>query len=139
MADTVRRLSPHYRLGIISDSGLSSGRTLREFLRRDNLLDYFACATFSDELGVSKPDPRTFLSTLACLDASPVEAVHLGDLTRSDVAGAKSVGMRAVRLAVDYDDPDRSVAPDAVVYSYAEFERWLSATNRKRTTLANRP
>jgi putative hydrolase of the HAD superfamily len=31
-ADAVRRLSQRYRLGIISDTGLSSGRTLRRFL-----------------------------------------------------------------------------------------------------------
>jgi putative hydrolase of the HAD superfamily len=124
--ETIGRLAHTYRLGIISDSGLSTGRTLREFLIRDQIIDRFACLTFSDELGVSKPHPRAFLSTLDCLGARPDEAVHLGDLTRSDIAGARAAGMRAVRLAACYDDPDRSVAPDAVVRSYAEFEAWLA-------------
>ena len=124
--ETIGRLARTYRLGIISDSGLSSGRTLREFLIRDQIIDYFACLTFSDELGVSKPHARAFLSTLACLGARPDQAVHLGDLTRSDIAGARTAGLRAVRLAAPYDDPDRSVAPDAVVRSYAEFEAWLA-------------
>ncbi|HEY4721789.1 MAG TPA: HAD family hydrolase [Anaerolineae bacterium] len=124
-ADTIRRLAQRYRLGIISDSGLSTGRTLREVIRRDGLLDCFACQTFSDELGVSKPHARAFRSTLDCLGVSPAEAVHLGDLIRSDIAGAKLVGMQAVRFAANYNDPDRSVEPEAVVRSYAEFERWL--------------
>jgi HAD superfamily hydrolase (TIGR01549 family) len=124
-ADTIRRLAQRYRLGIISDSGLSTGRTLREVIRRDGLLECFTCQTFSDELGVSKPHAHAFRSTLDRLGVSPAEAVHLGDLIRSDIAGAKLVGMQAVRFAANYNDPDRSVEPDAVVRSYAEFERWL--------------
>jgi HAD superfamily hydrolase (TIGR01549 family) len=127
-ADVVPRLAQRYRLGIISDSGLSTGRTLRQFLSRDGLIDCFSCLTFSDELGVSKPHARAFTSTLDCLGVPPQAAVHIGDLTRSDIAGAKGAGMRAVRLAAHYDDEDRSVIPDAVVYSYAEFEKWLRKT-----------
>ncbi len=124
-AEAVQRLAQRYRLGVISDSGLSTGRTLRHFLRRDGLLDCFTCTTFSDEAGVSKPHTRIFQITLDRLGARPPEAVHLGDLTHSDIAGAKAVGMQAVRLTANYDDANRSVEPDAVVNSYAEFEAWL--------------
>ncbi len=124
-AETVRRLAQRYRLGIISDSGLSTGRTLREFLKRDDLLDCFTCTTFSDEVGVSKPHARIFQLTLDQLGAQPHEAVHIGDLIHSDIAGAKAIGMQAVRMAANYDDANQSVEPDAVVYSYAEFETWL--------------
>lgn len=123
--EAIERLARTHRLGIISDSGLSTGQTLRQFLIRDGLIDCFSHLTFSDELGVSKPHARAFLTTLTALGATPAEAVHLGDLTRSDIAGAKGVGMRAVRIAAHYDDADRSVTPDAVVYSYAEFLDWL--------------
>lgn len=124
-AETVQRLAGHYRLGIISDSGLSTGKTLREFLKRDGLLECFTCTTFSNEVGVSKPHRRIFDYTLERLGAQPYEAVHVGDLTHSDIAGAKSVGMFAVRMAANYDDPNRAVAPDAVLYSYRELEDWL--------------
>ncbi len=124
-AESVPRLAQQYRLGIISDAGLSSGKTLREFLRRDGLLDYFACLSFSDEVGVSKPHRQIFQVTLNCLNARPDEAVHLGDLIHSDIAGAKGIGMFAVRMAANYDDNNRDVIPDAVVYGYAEFNRWL--------------
>lgn len=125
--DTIERLAGRYRLGVISDAGLSTGRTLREFLIRDQLIERFTQLSFSDEVGVSKPHPRIFHVTLACLGVQPHEAVHVGDLTRSDIAGARGVGMLAVRLTANYDDADRSVAPDAVLGSYAELERWLAA------------
>ncbi|MBI5567039.1 MAG: HAD family hydrolase [Chloroflexi bacterium] len=125
-AETIRRLASHYRLGVISDSGLSTGRTLREFLIRDQLIECFTQLTFSDEAGISKPHPRIFHLTLERLGAEPHEAVHIGDLTRSDIAGAKGVGMQAVRLTANYDDADQSVEPDAVLGSYAELEQWLT-------------
>ena len=124
-AETVQRLAQRYKLGVISDSGLSTGKTLRHFLKRDGLLDRLTCTTFSDEAGVSKPHARIFQITLEQLDARPQEAVHIGDLTHSDIAGAKAIGMYAVRLTANYDDANRSVEPDAVVNSYAEFEEWL--------------
>ena len=126
-AETVRRLARHYPLGIISDSGLSIGQTLRKFLKRDGILDCFTCTTFSDEVGVSKPHARIFQLTLERLGAQPFEAVHVGDLTHSDIAGAKAIGMYAVRMAANYDDPNQAVVPDVVVRSYAEFEEWLAA------------
>ena len=126
-AETVRRLAGRYRLGVISDSGLSTGKTLRQFLKRDGLLDCFICTTFSDEIGVSKPHARIFQLALEQLQTRPQEAVHLGDLIHSDIAGAKALGMYAVRLAANYDDRNRAVEPDAVVESYAEFEAWLNA------------
>ena len=126
-AETIHRLVQRYRLGVISDSGLSIGNTLRHFLRRDGLLACFTCTTFSDEVGVSKPHTRIFQLTLDRLGAQPHEAVHIGDLIHSDIAGAKAIGMAAVRMAASYDDPNRSVEPDAVVKSYAEFEAWLKS------------
>jgi len=123
--EAVRRLAERYRLGVISDSGLSIGNTLRHFLQRDGILECFTCTTFSDEVGVSKPHTRIFQITLDRLGVQPHEAVHIGDLMHSDIAGAKAIGMYAVRLTANYDDANHSVEPDAVVKSYAEFEAWL--------------
>lgn len=124
-AEMLERLAARYRLGVISDSGLSSGRTLRDIMQRDGILRYFTCLTYSDEVGVSKPQARMFTLTLHCLEVEVAHGVHLGDLTRTDIAGAKAIGLRAVRFAEIHDDPDRAIAPDEVVYSLAEFEQWL--------------
>jgi FMN phosphatase YigB (HAD superfamily) len=125
VAAALDRLSKRYRLGVISDSGISSGRTLRDVLKRDGVLGYFKCLTYSDEIGVSKPHARAFTTTLNCLGVDPSRVVHVGDLVRTDIAGAKSIGLHTVRFAEVYDDPDRSVVPDEVVYSFGEFEQWL--------------
>ena len=48
------------------------------------------------EPGVAKPDPIAFERALAQVGAEPGDAVHIGDIERTDVQGARAVGMRAV-------------------------------------------
>ena len=99
-----------YRLGIISDTSLTPGRVLRDFLKKDGLLDCFSTLTFSDETGFPKPDPRMFEITLAGLGARPAEAAHVGDTPRTDIAGARAAGMTTIRCAGAVDHPE---PPDA--------------------------
>lgn len=128
-------LASRYRLAIISDTGITPGRVLRQLLERDNLTGYFTHLTFSDEIGRSKPHPSTFLTTLAALDAAPTEAVHIGDLLRTDIAGAQSVGMRAVQyIGLNHDQGNgladgRTITPDAVIQSHVELEPLLQRWN----------
>ncbi len=96
-----------YRLGIISDTSLTPGRVLCEFLENDGLLDCFAARTFSDETGYPKPDRRMFESTLEKLGACAGEALHIGDTPRTDIAGAKAMGMVTVRCAAAAVPSDR--------------------------------
>jgi putative hydrolase of the HAD superfamily len=120
------RLAQRYRLGVICDTGLSPGWMLREWMERDGILGYFAHLTFSDELGVSKPHPDAFLTTLAALGVAPEVAVHIGDYPRTDIAGAQGVGMRAIRFAGVYDWDDGAVLADAEIASYDELEPLLN-------------
>jgi FMN phosphatase YigB (HAD superfamily) len=104
VAATIPRLADAgYRLGVISDTSLTPGRILKEFMAADGLLEYFSVLTFSDETGYTKPDRRMFLRTLALLDAEPGVAAHVGDTPRTDIAGAKSVEMVAIRCAAVMD------------------------------------
>ncbi|MCU1350937.1 MAG: HAD-superfamily hydrolase, subfamily variant 1 [Acidimicrobiales bacterium] len=94
------------RIGIICDVGLTPSRTLRGYLEGHGLLGYFDHWSFSDEVGTFKPDPRIFEHALAGLGASdPAAAAHVGDLRRTDVAGAQAMGMVAVRYTGVFDDP----------------------------------
>jgi putative hydrolase of the HAD superfamily len=130
-------LSTRYRLAIISDTGITPGRVLRQLLEQDNLTGYFTHFTFSDEVGRSKPHPSAFLTTLAALNATPAEAVHIGDLLRTDIAGAQAVGMRAVQyIGINHDQANgladgRKITPDAVIRSHEELgpllRRWNGA------------
>ena len=122
-------LAENYKLAVICDTGLSPGRVLREILSNDGVKEFFCYLTFSDEVGRSKPHARPFLTTLNQLDVSPQEAVHVGDLLRTDIAGAKRTGMRAVQyvgINHDKETPDTTdILPDAVIESHAELEPLL--------------
>jgi HAD superfamily hydrolase (TIGR01549 family) len=132
-------LADHYRLAIISDTGITPGRVLRQLLARDKIIDYFSRLTFSDEVGRSKPHPDAFLTTLSALAVKPSQAVHVGDLLRTDVAGAQAVGMRAIQytgviqddwIAVS-DEPARTVVPDAIIKDHTELKSLLRQWNGK--------
>ena len=94
----LQELSQDYGLGIISDTGVTPGRVLRRILEDAQVLDFFTCTIFSDETGYNKPHRVMFETALKSLGGKPSEAVHIGDLLQTDVAGAKSVGMMAVWL-----------------------------------------
>jgi putative hydrolase of the HAD superfamily len=124
-------LSARYSLAIISDTGLTPGRVLRQILEADNIIGYFAHLTFSDELGRSKPHPDAFLTTLAALEADPAEAIHIGDLLRTDIAGAQGVGMRGVQyIGLNYDKhAENGITPDAIIRHHTELESLLQQWN----------
>lgn len=94
------------RLGIVCDVGFTGGELLRALLARNGLLGYFDGWAFSDEVGHYKPSPQIFEAALAELGASPRQAMHVGDLRRTDIAGAAALGMKTVRYLGMHDDPD---------------------------------
>jgi putative hydrolase of the HAD superfamily len=114
------------RIGIICDVGLTPSRTLRRYLDAHGLLDSFDHWSFSDEVGVFKPDPVIFGHALAGLGIDdPSQAAHVGDLRRTDVAGANAMGMTSVRYTGVFDDPgaegDPSIEADHVVVDHADL------------------
>lgn len=126
------RLARDYRLGVISDVGLTPGRVLREVMRHDGLLPHFDVLTFSDVAGVTKPEPAVFLDTLAALQAEPRAAAHIGDLPETDLRGAKDVGMHAVLfLGVSHREDGIPLA-DASFETYAELGALLTALDQQR-------
>jgi HAD superfamily hydrolase (TIGR01549 family) len=95
------------QLAIVCDVGLTSSPTLRARLESSGLLRWFDAWSFSDETGWFKPAPEAFLHALDALGADPSEAAHVGDNARTDVAGAKALGMVAVQYMGLALDPPR--------------------------------
>jgi HAD superfamily hydrolase (TIGR01509 family) len=87
------------RLGVISNT-LQPGRYMDRSLARRGLLDTFSTRTYSSDVGVAKPHPDIFRAALAAMNVLPEQALHVGDRLLADVAGAQSVGMRAVLIRV---------------------------------------
>ncbi|MCB0978386.1 MAG: HAD hydrolase-like protein [Acidimicrobiales bacterium] len=96
------------RIGIICDVGLAPSTTLRRILAGHGLLGYFDHWSFSDDVGTFKPDPVIFEHALSGLGGiDPSRAAHVGDLRRTDVAGANALGITSVRYTGAFDDPGR--------------------------------
>jgi FMN phosphatase YigB (HAD superfamily) len=108
-------------LGIVCDAGFTGGAILREFLASKGLLDHFSGWGFSDEVGAYKPAPEIFEAALAMLDTEPAAAVHVGDLRRTDIAGARALGMGSIRYRGLADDPDPGPEADFVTDSHREL------------------
>ncbi|HZU74557.1 MAG TPA: HAD family hydrolase [Acidimicrobiales bacterium] len=100
------------RIGIICDVGFTGSVILRSHLERNGLLSFFDHWSFSDEVGVYKPDPAIFRHALEGLGGvAPDRAAHVGDLRRTDIAGALAMGMTAVRY-VGVNDDDSQPDPE---------------------------
>ena len=97
-----------FRLGLISNTGMTPGVAFRRFMAQHGLLDYFDALTFSDEVKVAKPSPEIFLMTLRALDATPAQAIHIGDHPITDVLGARRCGLKTVWIEGFYERSDRS-------------------------------
>ena len=124
-ADGIRALALRFKLAIVSDTGFASGHAQNKLLEQDGLLEHFSATAYSMDVGHSKPRPEPFRRALELLDVHPGEAVHVGDIERTDVAGALAVGMRAIRL--DVRRSDGSSEAEIVATSYGELVEYLVA------------
>lgn len=124
------RLSENYPLGIISDSALTPGSFARQLMARDGILEFFTAFTFSDETAHTKPEVVQFYSTLKQLNAEPSEAVHIGDIFRTDIVGAKNAGMKAIRFTGFNKTETNDTLSDAVVDDYRQLEAAIAELSK---------
>lgn len=92
----LKTLHSRYGIGLISNSGVTPGRNLRQVLSNHKILQYFRCTVFSDEVGYHKPHPLIFKKAMGKLQVEADDAIHVGDLLEADIVGAKAVGMKTV-------------------------------------------
>jgi 2-haloacid dehalogenase len=77
----------------IVTNGIS--RVQRGRIARAGVGDLFREIVISEELGISKPDPRFFARALRGLGVRPPEALCVGDSLASDIRGARAAGIDA--------------------------------------------
>lgn len=120
------------KIGIICDVGLTPSPSLRAFLESEGLLHHFTGWSFSDEVGHYKPSKEIFTHALETLDVSdPAAVAHVGDLRRTDVAGAIDFGMSAVRYRGLNDDPEHAgPEADAVIDHHDQLDAALKSIAR---------
>ncbi|HEY7119166.1 MAG TPA: HAD family hydrolase [Tepidisphaeraceae bacterium] len=81
------------RLGVISNTfvpGFVHDRHLADV----GLLEFFPVRVYSSETGYRKPDRRIFEAALGRLGVTARETLFVGDLIKTDIVGARRMGMR---------------------------------------------
>jgi FMN hydrolase / 5-amino-6-(5-phospho-D-ribitylamino)uracil phosphatase len=127
-AESIRELSRHFELAIISDTGFVSGRAQNAVLERDGLLECFTATIYSMDVGHAKPRAEPFVGALQALGVGPGDTLHIGDNERTDVGGALALGMRAMRL--DLVRAGGSSSAEYVATSYSDLTRYLLRESR---------
>lgn len=97
-----------YRLGLVANSGES----MLERLEEHGLLQHFSSRKPGAVVGLEKPDIRYFQYVLSELGVQPGEAVVIGDRIDCDVAPARMLGMKTVRLRVGRHRDQRPRYPE---------------------------
>jgi putative hydrolase of the HAD superfamily len=129
-AALVRLQAQGVRLALVSNTMRTPGTVLRKVLDRFGVLECFAHTTFSDEVGIRKPDPEIFALTLRALQVAPADAVHVGDDPVLDVGGARKAGLRAIQVTSASLKALGAQRPDAVIPSLATLPDAIATLDR---------
>ncbi len=125
VAEVLPLLAEVNRLALISDTAFSPGIVLRQVLDRLDIAGFFTAMIFSDEAGVSKPRPEIFQKALQAVDGDAEDCIHIGDIERTDIIGAKKLGFKAILYTGDpatqlIEPRQEQTAADAVLHSWYE-------------------
>jgi HAD superfamily hydrolase (TIGR01549 family) len=119
--ETLAELSQHYALAVISDTIHTTGRGLRELMKRQGILPYFRVFVFSDEVGAAKPAPVVFEKAANELGLPFDQIVHVGDRESNDVAGALAVGMKAILFTGVVDRDNQNTQANAICREFSDL------------------
>lgn len=90
-------------LSLLSNTAFIKGRTLRKILQELELGQYLHFQLYSDETGVSKPNPHMFRLMLDSIATTrngemiqPQHIIHIGDNVKADIQGATRAGIHSL-------------------------------------------
>jgi FMN phosphatase YigB (HAD superfamily) len=110
-----------FRTALVCDTGFTPGRVVRHLLGEHGITPLLDVLAFSDEVGVPKPHERMFRTALEGIGVEASAAAHIGDLRRTDIAGARAAGMGTIRFRGVYDDETDLPDADVVIAEMAEL------------------
>jgi HAD superfamily hydrolase (TIGR01549 family) len=117
----LEQLSKRYRLGVLANQPSS----VRTALERDGIAGFFEMWGVSEDLGLSKPDPRLFEHALSEAGSDPARTAMVGDRLDYDMIPAGGASMRTVWLlrgeAPDDPTEEQLRIPEAVIRDLSEL------------------
>ena len=128
---TLKKLKKEgYKLALMSNTESLRQKDLEKRLK---LKEYFDFLGYSFEIGVIKPDKKTFKTVLSHFDFPPSEVLMVGDSLRSDIGGAQS--MKLHNCLVEHDNIDKkyhpSIKPEFKITKLDELFKVLGVLNEK--------
>ncbi|MEJ2252093.1 MAG: HAD family hydrolase [Candidatus Lokiarchaeota archaeon] len=118
---TLETLSNKYKIGLISNTGITPGKILNKALEKREILQIFDILSYSDEIGVYKPHKEIFKRTLNNLKTKAKRAVHIGDILETDIIGAKDYGMKAIWVKNKQSNNPNNIKPDFEIMKIPEL------------------
>lgn len=118
-APILERLARRHRLGIVSNFY----GNLATVCDNAQVRRYFGVIVDSARVGLSKPDPRIFMTAVQALGIEPGRTVMVGDSLARDMAGARAAGMAHIWLTRAPERQGRPCCPgDRVIRSLRDLE-----------------
>jgi HAD superfamily hydrolase (TIGR01549 family) len=123
----LEQLSGSYRLGVLANQP----SVVRTALERDGVDRYFDVWGVSDDLGLSKPDPRLFEHALLAAGSEARSTAMVGDRFDYDMVPARSAGMHTVWVlrgeAPDEPTEEQLAIPDVAIRTLTELSKALES------------
>jgi putative hydrolase of the HAD superfamily len=126
--ETLRRLSLHFKLAIISNSPHSE---VVHLLERFNLQSFFPTERIftAHKLSEKKPGYPLFKTALQTLELVPRQAVMVGNSWKHDICGAAKAGLDAVWLQTNQGSTTKKISRQKLgkrnIYSIQEITQLL--------------
>jgi putative hydrolase of the HAD superfamily len=86
------------KLGVLSNA--RSDWAVKEIMKRLGLTGFFEEILTSATIGIRKPRPEPFKKMLELLELKASDTVMIGNSMEADVAGAKPLGLKMIRLVL---------------------------------------
>ncbi|MFO7797089.1 MAG: HAD family hydrolase [Promethearchaeati archaeon] len=128
--EVLHELSKTYKIGLISDTGVTPGRIIKKMFQNYGVLKFFSATIFSDEVGYYKPNPIIFNIALKTIGGAAENAVHIGDLLETDIKGANDAGMHTVWIKNNYNAKKNEIKPDYIINNLSELLSCIDQINK---------
>lgn len=119
------RLCRSHDIPVAIVSNTFMGELTRQVARNLDVEKFFAVQVFSDEVGMTKPNPEMILSAVDALGKTPPGCWFVGDQLNRDVLGPRRAGIGTVILMHpakrNTAETSARVEPDVVVSSPADL------------------